>query len=235
MSDDPKLAQSEPPIQVENTQNEKIEEETSEKINWRRFREEREKERKESLELKKIAEKKDAEAKALKEAMEALLSKPNQRIEQNSYEEEESEESKIKKHVHAALAEERKRHDAEMKQREAQELPRRLESNFPDFNQVCSSENVDYLEYHYPEVAAAYSNVPDSFDKWANIYKLVKKLVNNPQSGKDKQKAHANLAKPQSMSVPGVTATGDNAPMYLNDQRKKDNWSRMQARMKGIV
>ena len=108
-----------------------------------------------------------------------------------------------------------------------------MQSTFSDFNQVCSQENLDYLQYHYPEVAAGFKHAPDTFETWANIYKAMKRFVPNPDSKKDQARIEKNLAKPQSMSVPGSTQTGDHAPMDLSEKRRQDNWQRMQRVMKG--
>jgi hypothetical protein len=62
----------------------------------------------------------------------------------------------------------------------------------------------------------------------------MKKFVPNPDSRKDQARIEKNLAKPQSMSVPGSTQTGDHAPTELTEQRRKDNWARMCRVMKGI-
>ncbi|HAM53715.1 MAG TPA: hypothetical protein DCP92_24610 [Nitrospiraceae bacterium] len=72
--------------------------------------------------------------------------------------------------------------------------------------------------------------------KWCDIYKAVKRFVpNSTTSSKEQKKAEKNLAKPQAMSTAGMTQTGDQAPQYLDDKRKQDNWKRMQLRMKGIA
>ena len=82
-------------------------------------------------------------------------------------------------------------------------------------------------------MAAPYKHLPDSYDKWAAIYKAVKRFVPNPDSGKDQRKAEKNFGKPQSMAVAGNTQTTDSAPMMLDDKRRQDNWNRMQKVMKG--
>ncbi len=204
--------------------------ETQDQINWKKFREQREIERRENEAAKKRAEEKEAEANALKQAMEAILNKPQQS--NNQYEQEESEDDRIQKKVNAALIEREKKMDQERKQREHAEFPNRLNQVYNDFNQVCTSDNLDYLEYHYPEVAEAFKHAPDGFDKWSAVYKAVKRFVPNTDSKKDQKKSDNNMAKPQSMSSPGVAQTGDTAPMQLDDKRRADNWSRMQRVMR---
>lgn len=208
--------------------------ETQEQINWKRFREQREIERKEKEAALKRAAEKDAEAQALKAAMEAILNKPSSQSQEYQSEEEISEEEKrAKKFIEDEFSKRERRFEEERRQREQQELPQKLAKTFNDFNQVCSSDNLDYIEYHYPEIARAFQNQPDSFEKWADIYKTVKRFVPNTDSKKEQSKAEKNFNKPQSMAAAGATSVGDGAPMILDDKRRSDNWARMQRIMKG--
>lgn len=210
-------------------------EETQEQINWKKFRETRERERKEKEAADKRANDREAEANALKLAMEALLNKSQPQAQVQSYGEqpEETEEQRIDRRVQESLNRNEKNREVERRKREISELPQKLQSTFSDFNQVCSQENMDYLQYHYPEVAAGYKHAPDTFETWANIYKAMKKFVPNPDSGRDQKRIEKNLAKPQSMSIPGSTQTGDHAPTELSEKRRQDNWARMQRTIKG--
>lgn len=212
----------------------KSEEETPEKINWRKFRQEREIDRKAKAEAEKRASEKAAEAEALKAALESIVNKPSAMM-HNEYQQpiEESEDVRIQKKVDAAIAERDRRYIQEREQRERQEYPNKLAETFSDFNQVCSVDNLDYLEYHYPEIARAFRYAPDGFEKWADVYKAVKKFVPNTDSKKDQQKAEKNFVKPQSMAASGVSQTGDSAPLKMDDKRRSDNWARMQRVMKG--
>ncbi len=205
--------------------------ESEKEINWKRFREAREVDRKKREEAERDSARKAQENEALRAALESVVNKPSQN---QSYEQsDETEEQKIGRLVDARMAD-RDRKEAEARAiRDQQELPNRLANNFSDFNQVCSSENLDYLEYHYPEVSAAFKNLPDSYDKWSNIYKAVKRFVANPDSRKDQGKAEKNFNKPQSMAAPGVTSTTDSVPMMLDEKRRQANWNRMQKVMKG--
>ncbi len=212
-------------------------EETPEQINWKKFREAREVDRKKREDAERTAQQKGAEAAALKEAMEAILNKqqPVQR-DTTSYGEpsEETEEQRIDRQVQAAIKRNDEAREVERRKREAVELPQRLVQAHADFDKVCATENLDYLEYHYPEVARAFKNQPYSFDKWSDIYKTVKRFVPNIDSKKEQAKMERNLAKPQSMSQPGMAQTGDEAPMDLTEKRRQDNWKRMQATLKSI-
>jgi len=213
----------------------KAPEESQEQINWRKFRQEREKERKAKEESDRRAEAKEAEANALKAAMEALLNKQSTPHPHPNLDDiEETEEQRIDRRVHQALEKDRQRQDKERNEREVKELPQKLASTFSDFNQVCTQDNLDYLEFHYPEVARRFKNAPESFETWADFYKVIKRFVPNTDSRKDQAKMEKNLMKPQSMSGAGMTQTGDQAPAKnLDEKRRSDNWARMQRVMKG--
>ena len=223
--------------QIDNTQDiAKIQEEDGSDINWKRFRESKKHERKLREEAEKIAEQKKAEVEALKAALNAVVDKSNSN--QNSYShsayEEENEDTKIQKKIEAALAIQQKRLEEERLLREKQEEPKRLAEACPDFNKICSEENLDYLEFHHPELSDELAKKPDGFEKWHKIYKAVKRYVPNPESKKDEKKAEKNSIKPQSMSAPGISQTTDSAPIKMDEKRRAENWARMQKRMKGI-
>ncbi len=209
-------------------QNVAVPEEDPQQINWKKFRETREIERKQREEAEKRASEKEAEAQALKEAMESLLSKPAV-----SQDDPEDEDARIQKKIDLLMSKKEMQMQEQMQRKEQQEFPSKLKSVYSDFDNICTTENLDYLEYHYPEVAAGFKHMPDGFDKWANIYKAVKRFIPNADALKDKSRIEKNANKPQSMSVSGVTQTGDNAPIQLDDKRRADNWNRMQRVMKG--
>ena len=205
--------------------------ETPQQIDWRKFKEARKIERQQKELAEKNAAEEKARADALKAALEAVVNKPQSQYQESG----ESEDDRTKRLIAEALSAERKRADDERRAREQAEYPQRIASAHPDFDSVCTAENLDYLEYHYPEVAAGFKHAPDGFEKWSNVYKAIKRFLPNANNPKDQKKADKNMTKPQAMSVPGVTQTGDSAPMYLDDKRKADNWARMQKRMKGIA
>ena len=209
-------------------------EDSKEQINWRKFREQREVERKQKEASDKRAEEESAKAQAFKAALEAITNKQTPQASSSfNSDEEETEDQKIDKKVNAALLARERKYDEERKQREHQEFPDRLKNTYNDFDRVCTTENLDYLEYHYPEVASAFKQLPDGFDKWSSVYKAVKRFVPNTESKKEQSKAEKNFNKPQSMASPGVTQTGDTAPIQLDDKRRADNWARMQKVIKG--
>lgn len=217
------------------TNNNQTDTESYQDRNWRQFRETREKERKEKDEAQKIAKQKAEEAQALRAALEAIVNKPENSYSNSSHNHsEESEDERINKKVDAVLLAKQRKYEEELRKKEIEELPTTLSKTYSDFDKICSQENIDYLEFHHPEIHRLYSEKNEGFDKWSSLYNSIKKLIPNPDSSKDKNKAEKNLTKPQSASVKGTTGTGDTAPNYLDEKRKADNWKRIQARLKGV-
>jgi len=199
--------------------------ETQEQINWRKFREVKEKE-----ESDRKAKEKEAEAEALKKALDAVINRNTPSKEK----EEETEEDEIQRRVDDAIGRREAQRDAERKEKETKEAPIKIRQTFPDFDKVCSQENVDYLEYHHPEAFEALKVMPDSLEKWSKVYNAMKRYIPNTNASKDAAKAERNLNKPQSISS-GLAQTGDASPiMALSEERKRDNWQRMNRRMKGL-
>ncbi len=200
-------------------------------VNWKKFREAREQDRKHREEAERRATQKEAEAMALKNAMDALLNKPSQ---QNVQYDEDDEEIRIQKKVEAALSAREKQYEEERRKREKAEMPAKLKQACPDFERVCTTENLDYLEFHHPEIASAFNYMPDGVEKWSAVYKSIKKFVPNTSPDSNRARIEKNLSKPQAMATSGVAQTGDVAPMQVDERKKADNWARMQRVMKGF-
>ncbi len=202
--------------------------ENPEEINWKRFRQEKEAQRKAKEAAEKYAIEKEKEANALKAAMEALIQKPTY----NDNQVEESEDDVIEKKVQAALQKRELEYEKLRVEKEQREYPDMLRKNFPDMEKICTAENLDYLEYHYPEVAEPYKHMKEGYDKWAGIYKALKRFIPNKDSLKDQKKVENNLSKPVAISRPGMTQTGDSAPRMMDETARAKNWERMQRIMK---
>lgn len=233
------ITETQPPIQENSQQVQQVQEAAPEiksdanKENWKRFREEREKDRQARIEAEKIATQKKAEAEALKAAMEALIAKPQLYQQETQFHVEASEDDIIEKKVQAALEKERQRVQQEIQQREATELPKKLENTYKDFNKVCNTENLDYLEYHYPEIARAFQYMPDGFDKWSSVYQAVKRFV--PQDAKeDAKRIEQNNMKPKTTAPLLADTKPQGSPWQLTEERKKANWMRMMNERKSI-
>lgn len=199
--------------------------------NWKAFREQREAERKAREEAVRIAAQKSAEAEALRQALEAVVNKPGH-IDQEI---EETEDQRIERRVNQIIQERETKAEKERQEREQREFPQKLISAHPDFQKVCTTENLDYFDYHYPELAAPFKAMPESFEKWSAIYKAVKRFIPNVDSKQDQSKVEKNLSKPGSISAPGVAHGGNAMPSArLDEARKQANWERMQRVMKGL-
>lgn len=208
--------------------------ELSEDPNWKAVREARKQERKEREEAQRIARDKAAEVEAYKIAMEALLNKqqPQQQYQGYQDSEEETEEQRIDKRVAQALAKREAELNRQRQEREHQEYPQKLQQQYTDFNQVTNEENLDYLDYHFPEVAGPLKRAPDGFDKWSDIYKAIKRFVPNMNPKKDAARAAENFNKPKSMSTISVTEKGENPyPIRIDEAKRASNWERMQRTM----
>lgn len=214
--------------------------------NWRAFREARKKERSDREAAEQRAAEKEREVEALKRAMEAAFAgggpvRPSQiQNDRHSYQsefQEESEDERIEKKVQAAIAQRETASEKARAEREHNEYPTKLRNTYSDFEQVVSQENLDYLDYHYPEVSKPLQRLGDGYDKWTDVYKAVKKFVpNNTTSRKEAAKADANFSKPRSMSSSGLSQNTQ-APqsLSLSEDRKAENWARMQKAMKSMA
>lgn len=227
---------------VENTQESNVEVKQEEapsikteenKVNWQRFREEKERDRKARIEAEKEAQKEKERAEALKAALEAVVNKPqNQTYSDNG--EEETEDQRIEKKINAAIEREKKLLREENEKRQVEEMPKRINQDFKDFNRVVTEENIDYLEYHHPEIASAFKYMPEGYEKWASLYKTVKKLVPNMNKNEDVKKIEQNLKKPQG-NVPNITDKKPETQGWkLTEQQRMQNWRRMQEDMKSV-
>lgn len=229
-----KVQETLPQTQPENVAQQILtsEPESQQQIDWKRFKEARKKEREQKEEAERIAVQKTQETEALKAALEAIVNKPSY---QQTTQSEDPEDDVIQKKIDHALANERKRQDELQRQREQAEFPMRLKASCPDFNEVCSRENLDYIDFHHPEAAQAMNDLPEGLDKWTKIYRAVKRYVPNATtSGKEAKKAEKNLGKPQAMSGAGRTSTGDVAPQNVTAATRQANWERMVRTMKSV-
>lgn len=229
--------------QQEPRQEEKKEDGTQEDPNWKAFREGRKKDRAEREAAIRKAEEKELEIAALKAAMEAAFAKSSPvntpeyaQYSNTPHQVEETEDERIEKKVKAAIAEREAAAEKIRQEREQQEYPTRLNQTYSDFSKVISQENLDYLDYHYPEISRPLQRLPEGFDKWSDIYHTVKKLVPNlAQAKKDGIKAEANFNKPKSISSTGITQPGEAVgSARLTEERRASNWERMQRIMKGV-
>lgn len=198
--------------------------------NWKKFREEREKDRQAMKEAQERARRKEEEAEALQKAMDALLNK-NQP--QTNYGYQEPVEDEVEKKIAEALEKERKRQEDQRRQEEIKRVPQMLQSNHPDFYEVCSQENMDRFEYENPKLAKALAAAPDTYDKWEAVYDAIKKNINYKDIKSDQARMDRNALKPQaSPNIADNKPTGN--PHRLTEEQRMANWRRMQQDMKSF-
>lgn len=235
---DTNLSQQNVDTNLSQKQTEHKEIEQQEDPNWRAFREARKKDRAEKEAAERRAAEKEAEAIALKEAMEAAFARTPPVNNQQYYTEqpEETDEDRIKRLVSQEIAAREAAAEKLRAQREQQEYPQRLVQTYPDFNHIVAQENLDYLDYHYPEVSRPLQRLGDGFDKWSDIYLAVKKFVPNHSTAKKEAiRAEINQNKPKSISSPTITSPGQSTYNTREiEERRAANWERMQRTMKGI-
>lgn len=78
----------------------------------------------------------------------------------------------------------------------------RLKSNYPDYFQIVSQENVAKLREYDPDIADAIYHTPDLYKKAALTYKMIKQygIVQEDKFLKEKRIAKENAAKPKSLN-----------------------------------
>ncbi len=216
-----------------NTVEQPVQESTEDK-NWAAIREQRKADRKAREEAEKRARDKAEEATALKAALEAITNKPSP-VFNTGYQEDETEDQRLDRIVEARIKQREERYQKEAYEKEQREFPTRLRQNYPDFEKVVSAENIDYIEYKNPEITAPYEYMPEGYKKWECIYQAIKKHVHNLDAKKETAKVDKNLSKPGSISSTGTTQPPSGGMSnVLSDQRKAENWARMQRDRKGI-
>jgi hypothetical protein len=75
----------------------------------------------------------------------------------------------------------------------------KIRSNFPDFNEVVSKQNVERLNHEYPEIAQTLRDTPDLYNKASAAYSIMKKfgIYKDMTYEEDKMKAIKNSQKPR--------------------------------------
>ncbi len=241
---DPNLSQKKIENPDQNKQIENKDGEASEDPNWRAFREARKKDRAEREEAIRRATEKDQEVAALKAAMEAAFSAksaPSTQAYQQYYgmneQPEETEEQRIERKVNELLSKKEEQYRKEQVEYEKREYPNRIKRDFPDFGQICSQENLDYLDFHYPEISRPLQRLSEGYDKWHDTYHAVKKFIpNHSTAKKEAMRADLNSNKPRSISSTGPSPTGESGRQSWQEveSRRAENYARMQRIMKGV-
>jgi hypothetical protein len=72
----------------------------------------------------------------------------------------------------------------------------RLKSQYSDFDNVVTRENIDLLAHSYPELAQTLRNAPDLYTQGSAAYTLIKKFIEQPKPFEALQ-TERNIAKPR--------------------------------------
>ncbi len=90
----------------------------------------------------------------------------------------------------------------------------RIKNNFPDFEKVVSSENVEMLNTMYPEIAQSLKDTSDMYTKAAAAYKVIKNMgiyKDHEEFMPQKQVINKNVSKPRPAS--SVSPQAGNSPL----------------------
>jgi hypothetical protein len=120
-----------------------------------------------------------------------------------------------------------------IKQYEVSTLEERLVQKYPDFNEVVTSKNIEFLKETEPELAMSLAHLKDD-PKAQSVaaYKLLKKLgiaANN--SSPERDKALKNAQKPVSVNAVTKSSAIGNAHLFengLTQELKSQLWKEMQ-------
>lgn len=109
-----------------------------------------------------------------------------------------------------------------------------IKQEMPDLLEVCSQENLAYLEYYNPEIAIPIGRMPDGLEKTKLAYQAIKKHVK--MAKKEKEKVEQNLSKPKSVHSSysnETTSDKENSSGVLSDRRRNETWQKMQRLISG--
>ena len=115
----------------------------------------------------------------------------------------------------------------------------RLESKFPDFKRVCSTDNIEKLKQRYPDLAMSIAKNDDVYSQGKAVYDLITSLgINNSEIAKNKERIQENSNKPN-LSAPSKSGPLDMAHMFegggtpsLTKNLQKSLWQEMQESIK---
>lgn len=108
----------------------------------------------------------------------------------------------------------------------------KLKAQYPDFDQVVNSDNIEQLKLKSPAIAGAVDAAPDLYTKAAAAYDAIKSLgiVEAKQYDADKERVAKNLAKPRPAAAISAKPL-DNAALFtgpLTPERKKAIYAEVQ-------
>jgi hypothetical protein len=115
------------------------------------------------------------------------------------------------------------------KKKELEELPSRLNKEMPDFDQVVSQKNVEYLKATNPHVAAVLAMAEgDPYSQAKAAYTVCKSFCASPEVQKDKEAIKQNAMKPGSLDEVGTPRTDTADPRRFRPGDRERRWQAMQ-------
>lgn len=109
-----------------------------------------------------------------------------------------------------------------VRQKEAATVDERLQLKYPDFAEIVTEENIEFLKQNEPELAESLSYYPDPYKQGVAVYKLLKKAGVTESKDmptmpyKEKEKAIKNGQKPVSVNAVTKSSAIGNASMFEN-------------------
>ena len=209
--------------------------ESDEDRNWKAFLEKRkeetkafeaEKEKNRQLEADRVRWEKEKEI--MKEAFVAAVEKK----EPAAFPDDEDEEKRFNERFEKKFQE---RESTRIKKDQDERLQREMveiKNQMPDLVEVCSQDNIAYLEYYHPEIAIPLGKMPDGFEKTKLAYQAIKKHVK--MATKEKEKIEQNIAKPKSVHSNFSNETQkEESSGHMSDKRKDQVYQKMQRLISG--
>lgn len=120
-----------------------------------------------------------------------------------------------------------------------QQISSALKAKFPDFDQVVSVENVEYLQENEPELARSLQSLKDDpYALGVAAYKLLKRsdVYQDRQVLSDKKRATDNLKKPASQSTIARSpiSEANKFAQGLTPELKKQLYEEMRSAARGL-
>ncbi len=117
--------------------------------------------------------------------------------------------------------------------RAKEEFPDRIKKDFPDFDQVVSKENVNYLKANKPHLAAALAATQDLLAQAEGAYDAIKMYCPSIQVTQDKERAEKNASRPGTLDAAGPARVQESDPKRINPDTQARYWKDMQEAARG--
>lgn len=119
------------------------------------------------------------------------------------------------------------------KERDASTAGDRIKSRFPDFDEIVTQENVEFLKKQKPELALSLSHNPDPYAQAVAVYDALKMIgvSGRKEPPVEREKALKNAQKPLSVNAITQNSAIGNVHMFENGitpELKAKLWKEMQ-------